>query len=186
MECLSELETLSQQGAIDLFYGDESRVSLEPCVPYGWQFKDEQAYLPSERGGGLNCFALLSRDNGCYARTTQETITAAWVQKRLEDFSFSLRRLTVVVLDNARIHTARVLQERFAVWQERGLFVFFLPAYSPHLNLAEVLWRKLKYEWLRAEDYADKEQLRYGVWQALAAVGTSLCIQFSRFKHGLT
>ncbi len=177
------METLSQQGAIDLFYGDESRVSLERCVPYGWQFKEEQAYLPSERGGGLNCFALLSRDSRCSACTTEETITAAWVQKRLEAFSLSLRRWTVVVLDNARIHTARVLQERFTVWQERGLFVFFLPAYSPHLNIAEVLWRKLKYEWLRAEDYADKESLCYQVRQALAAVGKSLKIAFGDFRQ---
>jgi hypothetical protein len=33
---LSELETLSEQGLIDLYYGDESKVSLEPCVPYAW------------------------------------------------------------------------------------------------------------------------------------------------------
>ena len=45
-------------------------------------------------------------------------------------------------------------------WQERGLSVFYLPAYSPPLNIAEVLWRKLKQEWLRAEDYADNETLK--------------------------
>jgi hypothetical protein len=44
------------------------------------------------------------------------------------------------------------------------------------------LWRKLKYEWLRPEDYADKETLRLAVWQALAAVGNSVNIAFSPFK----
>ena len=33
-ECLAEFECLSAQGSIDLFYGDESRVNLQPCVPY--------------------------------------------------------------------------------------------------------------------------------------------------------
>jgi transposase len=46
------------------------------------------------------------------------------------------------------------------------LFVRFLPPYSPHLNLAEVLWRKLKYEWLRPQDYADEDTLPDAVWQA--------------------
>ena len=50
---------------------------------------------------------------------------------------------------------------------------------SPYLNIAEVLWRSLKYEWLRAEDYADAPMLHYQVWLALKAVGTSLTINFS-------
>jgi hypothetical protein len=37
---LRELESLSEQGLIDLFYGDESHVSSEGYVPYGWQFPD--------------------------------------------------------------------------------------------------------------------------------------------------
>lgn len=172
---------MSEQGKIDLFFGDESRVSLQPCIPYAWQFKDEQAAMPSTQGGGLNCFALLSRDNRCHAQTTEESITAAWVSERLDKLSLWVRRLTVVVLDNARVHK-KAVKDRCAIWQERGLFVWFLPTYSPHLNLAEVLWKKLKYEWLTAEDYADKETLHYGVWQALSAVGKSLHIQFGTAK----
>ena len=34
----AEFERLSERGHIDLFYGDESGVSLLPCVPYAWQF----------------------------------------------------------------------------------------------------------------------------------------------------
>ena len=169
------------RGHIDLLYGDESRVSLQPCVPYGWQFPDEQVVMPSDGRGGVNCFALISRDNDCRAHLTDGPITADWVSERLDALSLSLRRLTVVVLDNASVH-ARAAKERAAVWQGRGLFVFFLPPYSPHLNIAEVLWRKLKYEWLRPEDYSDEETLRYAVWQALAAVGQTLRIEFSTLR----
>ena len=174
---------MSEQGQIDLFYGDESGVPCVPCVPcvpYAWQFADEQVVMPSERGG-VNCFALLSRDNRIHARLTQATVTSAWISEHLDALSLSLPRPAVVVLDNASVHT-KAVKERRVVWQERGLFVFFLPTYSPHLNIAEVLWRKLKYEWLRPEDYADKETLRLAVWQALTAVGKSLTIQFSAFK----
>ncbi len=180
-ECLTEYERLSEQGHIDLFYGDESGVSLLPCVPYAWQFADEQVAMPSERGGNVNCFALLSRDNRLHRYLTEQTITAAWISERLDALSLSLPRLTVVVLDNASVHK-KAVKERWAVWQERGLFVFFLPPYSPHLNIAEILWRKLKYEWLCPEDYADKETLHLAVWQALAAVGQCLTIQFQPFR----
>ena len=177
---------MSDQGAIDLFYGDESGVSLTPCIPYAWQFSDEDYSSPSQQGGNLNCFALISRDNRCLAKLSHVPITADWIRNELESFSLSLQRQTVIVLDNARIHSAKIIKERFRVWQERGLFIFYLPPYSPQLNIAEILWRKLKYEWLRAEDYAEKETLYYAVWQALSAVGQSLRIQFSQFKAGLT
>ena len=48
VEGLSVLEELSEQGWIDLYYGDESRVSLEPCVPYAWQFKEENIFMPRD------------------------------------------------------------------------------------------------------------------------------------------
>ncbi len=180
-EYLGELERLWEQGKIDLFYGDESRVCLQPCVPYAWQFRDEQVGMPSAQGVGMSCFALLSRDNRCFSAVTQASIDATWISEKLDQLSLSLRRLTVVVLDNARVHT-KAVKDRSWVWQERGLFVWFLPTYSPHLNIAEVLWRKLKYEWLRAEDYTDTETLHYAVWQALSAVGNSLRIEFGTAK----
>lgn len=183
MAGLARLERLCEHGHIDLFYGDESGVCLLPCVPYGWQFKDEQVSMPSTRGKGVNCFALLSRQNQCWFRTTQEPINAATVCQYLDRFAQTIRKMSVVVLDNASVHRSQVVRQCLAGWQARGLFVFYLPAYSPHLNLAEVLWRKLKYEWLRAEDYADKPTLCWRVWQALAAVGESLRIVFSDFRQ---
>jgi len=173
---------LSEQGQIDLYYGDQSGVSLNPSVPYAWQFAGEQVSMPASRGGQINCFALLSRANRCLVQTTPNTITGDFVTEQLDRFSFCLSKPTVVVLDNAPIHHGQAMRQRRDVWQERGLFVFYLPTYSPHLNIAEILWRKLKYEWLRPEDYADKETLHYQVWLALNTVGKSLAIHFSPFR----
>jgi transposase len=60
----------------------------------------------------------------------------------------------------------------------------YLPTYSPQLNIAETVWRKLKYEWLSAEDYESKGHLQYAVRQALSAFGKSLKIKF-RFSKRL-
>ena len=176
---------MSEKGLIDLYYGDESRVATEPCVPYAWQFKDEEVFMPSDKGAGLNCFALLSRANECRFETTQDAIDGSFIAQQLERFSFGLERITVVVLDNAPAHVAKRVQERRRFWQERGLFVFYLPPYSPHLNIAETLWRELKYRWLKPQDYLETDALLYQVRQALAAVGTLLKIHFAPFQYGL-
>lgn len=185
MECLAELEQLSRRGLIDLYYGDESRVCLQGCVPYGWQFADEEVFVPSSRGVGLNCFALLTRTNACRFATTKGCLDSAFVVEQLEALSFAIQRLTVVVLDNAAVHKSKPVQERRPFWEERGLFLFYLPPYSPHLNIAETLWRKLKYEWLQPRDYSDVQTLFYQTRQALAAVGTLLKINFSEYSLGL-
>lgn len=182
-ELLGEMERLNESGAIDLYYGDEAGVALEPNVPYGWQFAGEEVSMPSEKGAGINCFGLVTRSNKSWTAISEKAIDAAFVVEQLERFSFSLSRVTIVVLDNARIHTGKKMRERIDGWQRRGLFIFYLPTYSPHLNLAETLWRKLKYEWLSAEDYESRGHLQYAVRQALSAFGKSLKIRFSGFKH---
>ncbi len=139
--------------------------------------------MPREKGKGTNCFALLSSDNRARMETTRENITAQFIFEQFEGFSMGVKKPTAVVLDNAAVHRAKTIKERKVVWQQRGLFLFYLPRYSPHLNIVETLWRKLKYEWLRPEDYADKETLHYQVWQALKAVGKSLTINFSPFRR---
>jgi len=134
----------------------------------------------------LNCFALLTRANDLLFATTRQRITSQFIVEQLERLSFSIKQITVVVLDNARVHTSRQVRERRPFWQRRGLFIFYLPPYSPHLNIAERLWRKLKYEWLQPSDYATADGLFYQVRQVLAAVGTSLKIRFPEFSLGLS
>ncbi len=182
---LSQLEGLSEQGLIDIYYGDESRVSLEPNVPYGWQFADEEVFMPTQKGDGLNCFALLTRGNQCLIETSEQNINSQFIFEKLETLSTKSKKLTVVVLDNARIHRSKIIKERQKVWRQRGLHLFYLPRYSPHLNIVETLWRKLKYEWLSPIDYQSKENLFYQIRLALTGVGQNLFIRFSKFRHTL-
>ena len=74
------------------------------------------------------------------------------------------------------------MQQQIPVWQNRGLFLFFLPPYSPQLNIAETLWRKLKTEWIIPEDYLQKDTLFYAVNRCMANIGISLKINFSPFN----
>lgn len=182
VECLKELEKLSVLGLIDLFYGDESHVCTEGYVPYGWQFSGENVFIPSQKGAKVNCFGLISRHNKCHFRTTGENIDAQFIYHELELLSFQICRPTFLVLDCARIHSSKIIREQMTFWQQRGLYLFFLPPYSTELNLAETLWRKLKKEWLRPEDYQEPDMLFYATNRCLASVGKDLSIKFSPFN----
>ena len=59
------------------------------------------------------------------------------------------------------------------------MYLFFLPPYSPHLNIAEIVWRHLKGGWLQPADYLQDEQLAYAVNRCLANFGKELKINFS-------
>ena len=167
---------------IDLYYADESHVCTGGYVPYGWQFPGEDIHVPSQKIARLNIFGMTTRDNRYEGFTSRGGITA----DRLADFldMLSLRhreRDTVVVLDNASIHRSKTMREMRPVWEGRGLFLFYLPPYSPHLNIAETLWRILKGKWIRPQDYESTDSLFYATNRALTSVGTSLFVNYSHY-----
>lgn len=176
------MEYLSEQGLLDLYYGDESHVCSEGYVPYGWQFPGEAVCVLAGKGFKINCWGLINRQSQLMRATTPRAITASFVYEQLDRLSLGLHRPMVIVLDNASVHTAGIIQQRREIWELRGLYVFFLPPYSPLLNIAETLWRHLKGGWLRPEDYRTDEELGYALNRCLANVGKWLTISFSKFN----
>lgn len=116
---------MAAQGLIDLFYGDETQVSSEGYVPYGWQFSNEKVAIYTRKGYKMNIFGLISRNNACSWASTEHSINSEFVMQHLDHLSLQINKQTFVVLDNASIHQSKLMQERAAVWQERGLYLFF-------------------------------------------------------------
>lgn len=177
-EQLLLLEQQSRASKIDLFYGDESGFSELGYVPYGWQFKDEKIGIAAAHGKQLNCFGLLSRKNEFLFKTTTKSINTDFVVEFLEEVSFSIIKPTVIILDNARIHTARKFKERIEFWKKRELYIFYLSPYSPHLNIIERLWKELKARWIKPQDYIAADDLFYAVNKCLNQVGNKIKINF--------
>ena len=178
-EKLQKLESQAKDGLINLYFADESHICTEGYVPYGWQFRGEDVFIPSQRGYRLNIFGMIDRNNRYDGFFTNESITADKVADFLDRMSMRISKDTFVVLDNASIHRGRLFKELRPIWEKRGLFLFFLPPYSPHLNIAETLWRILKGKWLRPVDYFSTDSLLYATNRALAAVGSELYINFA-------
>lgn len=79
-------------------------------------------------------------------------------------------RLTVVVLDNAPFHKGEQLKKCRDAWEAKGLYLRYLPAYCPQLNLIEGVWRKLKGFLMPRRCYDNLDQLREAVRIGLDAL----------------
>lgn len=181
-EKLQELEQLERDGKINLYFADENHVCTEGYVPYGWQFRDEDVYVPSLKAHRINIFGMIDRNNRYDGFCTTESINGDKVIEFLDAFSLKVDKNTFVVLDNASVHRNSKIKELRRLWEHRGLYLFYLPPYSPHLNIAETLWRILKGKWIRPQDYICKDTLFYTVNRALAAIGKEVSINF---KHNI-
>lgn len=77
----------------------------------------------------------------------------------------------VVVLDNAPFHTAGAVRGMLPGWEAKGLRLYYLPAYCPHLNLIEGVWRRLKGFLMPRRFYDSVAELRQAVLSALRLLG---------------
>ncbi|HDR8072576.1 TPA: transposase [Bacillus cereus] len=67
-----------------------------------------------------------------------------------------------MVLDNARIHHAKLLKP-FLRQNSQRLTLIFLPPYSPNLNLLERIWKWLKESVISNRFHASQEEIRASV-----------------------
>ncbi len=171
------MQLLEKQGHIDLFYGDESGVSLTPVTAYAWQYKGEQIEIVPQKSKRLNVLGLMSKGKRLTSFLKEGSIKASFVVNCIEEWMKTLHKPTVLVLDNAPVHQAEVVA-KLEEWQQRDLFIFFLPKYSPHLNKIEHLWRKIKYEWLKPEAYSSVATLKAAIESIFSNFGEQYWIKF--------
>lgn len=74
---------------------------------------------------------------------------------------------------------AREFEEKIEEWEKLGLKIYFLPAYCPSLNKIEMLWQKIKYDWLSWEAYRSYKNLCQELDNILAQVGSLYYITFA-------
>jgi Transposase and inactivated derivatives len=160
---LEHLILLFLAGYIDLRFGDESAFNLEPNVPYGWIRQGEQRGIPSRKGGNLNVFGLLNLLGELTTFSSTGNINSQAIIDCLDEFVLTIKKLTIIVLDNAPWHVSKEVESKIKEWESKGLIIFYLPPYSPHLNIIETLWRKVKLKWLKPEDFENKEKLHEAI-----------------------
>ncbi len=178
---LKALMELEKDNFLTIYYADEAGFSETPCVPYGWQPKNEPLSIPSQRGRRCNVFGLMSRKNELHAYTTLKKVDSAYIISSIDDFVLnkSDKGRSVIVIDNAKIHHSADFKAKIPFWKEQNVFIFYLPTYSPHLNLIETLWRKCKYEWLLPQHFASWDQTMEQINHILKHFGSEFTIDFA-------
>jgi len=76
---------------------------------------------------------------------------------------------TVMILDNARIHHAKLIQP-FLDENKEHLTLMFLPPYSPNLNLIEGLWKWMKERVVNNVFYKTVAEIRKNVQSFLSDI----------------
>ena len=178
-QILQALKKLSDLGFLDLRYLDESGFCLTPYVPYGWQDKSEISGFKTNKSKRLNVIGLLNRNNDLESYIFETKITSDIVIKFLDNYVQKINKQTVVVIDNAPIHRSKAFEKKISEWQQKKLEIFWLPTYSPQLNLIETLWRFMKYEWIEKEAYFSWKNLVEYVEKVLKDFGTEYTINFA-------
>jgi transposase len=176
---LAALIEQEKQNLIDLYYFDESGFTLEPCVPYAWQPIAQAIRVTCSKSKRLNVLGFMNRKCHFQSMIFEGRITSSVVVGCIDFFAASLKKPTYLVIDNASIHTSDEFNENIEKWQELGLTIVRLAPYSPELNLIEILWRKIKYEWMPFSAYDSFKALDDNLYDILANVGKKYTIHFS-------
>lgn len=176
---LEELKQLDARGEIQLLYLDETGFCLIPYVPYGWQPVGEVLGMPSRRSRRLNVLGLLNRDNQLETYVSEQSITSDVVITCIERFCRQNSKRTVIVLNQSSIHTSDAIYDKLEEWQQHQIELFWLPCYSPQLNLIEIVWRFMKYEWIELSAYSSWQSLVEYVEKVLREFGDNYVINFA-------
>ena len=176
-----ELQKLKEQesiGEIEIRYVDESGFCLIPYIPYAWQESKQKITVKSQQSKRLNVLGFLTRKNELEAYTFDCSINSDVVIACIDDFCTKITKKTVLIMDNSSIHQNNYLWDKEEEWSKKGLHIFFLPTYSPHLNIIEILWRFIKYKWLEVNDYDSYSKLVEAVENIITNFGLEYTINF--------
>ncbi|MFB9246081.1 IS630 family transposase [Massilia antarctica] len=148
---IGALAQLDRERQCELLYFDECGFSPNTPVQYGWsKIGQTRAVEPLAHRQRVNMLGVL-RHNGQLTWTTQQRPTtrddviAFYEQIAAQPHSVP----RIVLIDNAGIHKGEIMDKKRRQWTKHGLYLYYLPPYSPELNRIEILWKHAKHFWRR-------------------------------------
>jgi len=144
------LKEWANQGLCELYYYDESGFSLNSNIPYRWSPIGEPLKIPANRfSKRISVLGFLNtKTKDLFHTMTTDKVDTQVVIDFFDNFAKQITKITIGVLDNASIHTSKKFKAKIDEWEKQGLYLLYLPPYSPELNPIEMLWREMKYTWM--------------------------------------
>jgi putative transposase len=155
-----------------LFYFDEC--GFAPSLPTNasWCLPGQRKWVPYEYPSGRRVNALaayepLAAEPWLGNQVLERTLTSADVLAYLRGLpAADVPR--VVVLDNAGIHTSKQVKAERKALSRQGIYLYFLPPYSPELNESEPVFKQVKHQDIPIRSHTSKPELRTSVESGFA------------------
>ena len=149
-----------------VYYLDECGFSPSLPTGYSWCLPGQRKRVEYEYPQGRRVNALAAYDPS--ARTLdavpfERTLTSDDLLAYLRDRLPAAGVPRVVVLDNAGIHTSRVVKAARPSLAKLGIYLYFLPPYSPELNRIEPVFKPVEHHDMPTRSYPSRPELRKAV-----------------------
>ena len=168
-----------------ILFEDESMIRDYQALADTWFPRGQQKIIPTYgKHRGVKLLVVLGYETGEVVCKEEEQYDAQVFLSFLEAVAAKYpQEKIVMVLDNARIHHAKLIQP-FLAARADTLQLLYLPPYSPQLNLIEELWGRLKKSVIYNVFYSSVSEIRSAVQEFITEINKtpmrtvdSLCIQ---------
>jgi transposase len=156
----------AEAGKLRLFYLDESGFSPSLPTGYSWCLPKQRKRVKYEypQGRRVNALATYEPSARCldavpFERTLTSDDLLAYLRDRLPPANVP----RVVVLDNAGIHTSKVVRAARPGLAKLGIYLYYLPPYSPELNRIEPVFKQVKHHEMPTRSFTTRADLRQAV-----------------------
>jgi putative transposase len=175
---LANLKAKASAGSIQLYYLDEC--GFAPTLPVGssWCLPGLRKLIRYEAPQRRRVNAMAAyRPYGRSPRLDVFTAERTWNSYDLIGFLKALpwsKAPRVVVLDNAGLHTSKIIRQARLALASLGIYLYFLPPYSPELNEIEAVFRQVKYQEMPERSHTTRIGLRDAVERGFGNYGRKL------------
>jgi len=147
------LKQWATEGLVRVMYLDESGFEKTSPLTYSYVKRGQQHRIvkPHRRGRRISLLGFWQPGQGFdYGmvvggfNSERYLSLMHWQAERAKAHWQATGQITVIVQDGASFHRSKVVQACWQHWQAMGLYIFFLPPYSPQMNRIEDEWLQLK------------------------------------------
>lgn len=185
------LQQAAWEGHLKLKYLDESGFDCWSPVSYSWSLVGTQKRQEQTLRHGRRVNVIGVWEPGCsftYGLVVGSITSATYIRfideqaKQAHRLFKRTGKITVIAQDNARIHTSQAVQQRIPDWQDKGLYLFYLPRYSSELNPIEGEWHQIKAHQIRGRMFEDEYDLAMAVIASVRSRGETTGCRVKRFR----
>jgi transposase len=120
-------------------------------------------YPQGRRVNALATYEPFASVPGLDAVPFERTLTSEDLLAYLRDQLPAATVPRVVVLDNAGMHTSKVVKAARPGLAKQGVYLYYLPAYSPELNRIEPVFKQVKHHEMPVRSFTTRADLRAAV-----------------------